>query len=562
MSKALFFNDFNLKQLRCDFMGGITAAIVSLPLALAFGAASGAGPEAGLYGAIIVGLFAALFGGTPTLISEPTGPMTVVMTAVVASMIAANPENGLAMAFTVVMIAGAVQILLGSLRLGHYLTLMPYSVISGFMSGIGVILIVMQLPTFLGNENVKGNVAEIIFQFPALFSDIHLSEMTLGLLALAILFFTPTRIKSILPAQLIALVVATLISLWFFSSADLKRIGSISFGLPSLHLPTFTTSELQTMLVNGLMLGALGCIDSLLTAVISDSLTRQQHRSDKELIGQGIANTLSGLFGGLPGAGATMGTVVNIQAGARSAWSGVIRALSLLVFAFGASQLVQHIPMAVLAAIALYVGINILDWSFVKRAHRISKPATFIMYSVLLLTVFVDLIVAVGIGMFIANLITVEKLSNLQKNNIQLISDTDDKIPLKPDEKILFEKIIQIRKTLLVYLSGPMIFGVSNALRREAQAIDKAEALIVDLSDVSFMDATMSLAIENMLDAAIEKHVPVVVIFPEHCRKRELANFNAIAAQKVCIVGTRQAAFQEVLDWQASLADQPILKVA
>ncbi len=559
---STIFNEFNTKQLRGDILGGITAAIVSLPLALTFGVASGAGAEAGIYGAIIIGLFAALFGGTPTLISEPTGPMTVVMTAVVSSLIAANPEKGLAMAFTVVMIAGVFQILLGSLKLGRYLTLMPYSVISGFMSGIGIILIVIQLPTFLGQSDVKGGVQEIIFQLPSLFGNINLLDLSLGLLAIFVLFFTPKKYARLIPPQLTALVGITLLSVFLFSASDVKRIGEISFGLPSLIMPSFTVSELKIMLVSGLMLGALGCIDSLLTAVISDSLTRQQHKSDKELVGQGIANTVSGLFGGLPGAGATMGTVVNIQTGARSAWSGVVRALALLLVVAGASQLVQHIPMAVLAAIAIKVGINILDWSFVKRAHRISTSATLIMYTVLLLTVFVDLVVAVGVGMFIANLITVEKLSNVQENNIHLISDSDDSVPLSREEKQLLDEANKHRHTLLVYLSGPMIFGVSNALRREAKAIDKAQALVLDLSDVSLMDASISLAIENMLTAATEKRLPVFVVIPERCKKRKFPIFSTLAeANNIFTVASREEAFNKIIRWPEE-SSQPPLKVA
>lgn len=545
--QLLTFNDFNLNTLRKDIMGGVTAAIVSLPLALAFGVASGAGAEAGLYGAIIIGFFAAIFGGTPTLMSEPTGPMTVVFTAVVAGLIAANPEKGIAMAFTVVMLAGVFQIILGSIRLGRYITLMPYSVVSGFMSGIGVLLILMQLPNFFGQANSYGSVVNILFNIPDIVLKTVYVEVLLGIAALLFLFLTPKKITRYLPAQLLALIICTVLSLWFFSNADIRRIGEITLGWPSIHIPTFTTSEIQFMLVNGLVLGALGCIDSLLTAVISDSLTRHEHNSDKELVGQGIANLFSGLFGGLPGAGATMGTVVNIQSGARSAYSGVIRALTLLIILVGASNLVQHIPMAVLAAIAIKVGLNILDWSFVKKAHRISPTAASVMYGVMFLTIFFDLIVAVGVGMFIANLLTIDRLSELQSKNIHLISDADDRLPMSDEEKQLFEKANQKSHTLLVFLSGPMIFGVSKALRREALAIDQAEALVFDLSAVPFMDATISLAIENVILEASNKNKNIYIIhsttkpsFEIHLRAflESIPNAN--------IVSSRIEAFQRI----------------
>ena len=315
------FNTIHFQNLRGDLFGGVTAAIIALPMALAFGVASGAGAEAGLYGAILVGLFAALFGGTPTLISEPTGPMTVVITAVIASLIAADPENGLAMAFTVVILAGLFQILFGFLKLGKYITLMPYTVVSGFMTGIGFILIILQMAPFLGHATPPGGVTGTLESIPEFISNIQLQEAALAALTLAILFFTPSRLKRYLPPQLVALVVGTIISLTIFAAMDIRRIGEIPTGLPELQMPMFTAEQWKIMLLDAIVLGMLGCIDALLSAVISDSLTKQQHNSNKELIGQGLGNVASGLFGGLPGSGATMGTVVNIQTGARTALS-------------------------------------------------------------------------------------------------------------------------------------------------------------------------------------------------------------------------------------------------
>ncbi|MFN9671805.1 MAG: SulP family inorganic anion transporter, partial [Microcystis sp.] len=333
---------------------------------------SGAGAIAGLYGAVCVGFFAALFGGTPTLISEPTGPMTVVMTAIVASLTARNPELGLPMAFTVVMLAGIFQILFGIFKMGKYITLMPYSVISGFMSGIGVILIILQIPPFLGQAAPKGGVLGTVQKIPELLSNINPPEAILGAITLAIIFLMPSKFKRFVPPQLLALVIGTLISLFFFQGAEIRRIGDIPVGLPTLQMPTFSAAQMITMLVDGAVLGMLGCIDTLLTAVIADSLTRTEHKSNKELIGQGIGNLVSGICGGLPGAGATMGTVVNIQTGATTALSGITRALILLVVVLWAAGLTKSIPMAVLAGIALKVGIDILDWSFLKRSHKIS----------------------------------------------------------------------------------------------------------------------------------------------------------------------------------------------
>ncbi|GAB4213378.1 MAG: SulP family inorganic anion transporter [Synechococcales cyanobacterium] len=520
-------NLIRFDNLRGDLFGGVTAAIVSLPLALTFGVASGVGPIGGLYGAICVGFFAALFGGTPTLISEPTGPMTVVMTAIVAGLTANDPDNGLAMAFTVVMMAGVFQIVFGLFRLGKYITLMPYSVISGFMSGIGVILIILQIAPFLGQAAPKGGVLGTLTAIPQLITQANPTEVLLGGMTLAIIFFIPKKIKRLVPPQLIALIIGTVVSLVVFPDVDIRRIGPIPTGLPPLQWPTFTPGQLTLMFVNALMLGMLGCIDTLLTSVVADSLTRTEHNSNKELIGQGIANMVSGLCGGLPGAGATMGTVVNIQSGAKSALSGLTRAVVLLLVVLGAARLTQPIPMAVLAGIALKVGIDILDWSFLKRSHRVSLKGSLIMYGVLLLTVFVDLIVAVGVGVFIANILTIEQLSEMQSANVKWVSDIDDDVRLSAAEKQLLDQ--GQGRVLLFCLSGPMIFGLSKAIAREHNAMKEADALIVDLTEVPSMGVTASLAIENVIRDACDKGLQVFIVGVSERVKRRLERLGLLA---------------------------------
>lgn len=506
------FNLINLNNLKGDLFGGLTAAIVSLPMALAFGVASGVGPEAGLYGAVIIGLFASLFGGTPTLISEPTGPMTVVMASIVTAMIAHNPDHGLAMAFTVVILAGVLQVIFGLLKLGKYITLMPYSVISGFMSGIGVILIILQIVPLLGFASPGGGVMGSLQAIPELLSQIQFNEFSLGLFTLAILFLWPKKLKRFVPSELLALVLATLASLYFFDLESIRRIGEIPTGLPEFQLPYFSFADWSTILGNAAVLGLLGCIDALLTSVVADNLTRTEHNSDKELIGQGIGNIVSGFFGGLPGAGATMGTVINIQSGGRTALSGILRAVILLIVILGAAKLTAVIPMAVLAGIALKVGLNILDWSFLKKAHHISKKSAFIMYGVLILTVTVDLIVAVGLGVFIANILAVERLSRLQaQKNLKLLGIYDeDEIKIDPSDRDLLEKAQD--KVLLFYLSGAMVFGVSKAIARLHSQLGKHQVLILDLHDVEMMGLTIALEVKNMIIDAQNKGAEVLLI--------------------------------------------------
>ncbi|MGL5109107.1 MAG: SulP family inorganic anion transporter [Vibrio ordalii] len=518
------FADIDLKG---DVFGGVTTAIISLPLALAFGVASGAGAEAGLWGAILVGLFAALFGGSSTLISEPTGPMTVIMTAILTSMVARYPEAGLAVSFTVVMMAGAFQIVLGTLKLGKYITLMPYSVISGFMSGIGVILIILQLSPLLGQAAPAGGVMGTLTALPEIISQMKFSELFLGLLTLGILFFLPAQYRKQVPVQLVALVGVTLVSVLLFDSDEIRRIGVIPAGLPSFVIPTFNAEMFTTMVIDALVLGTLGCIDTLLTAVIGDSLTRKEHDSDKELRGQGLANMIAGLFGALPGAGATMGTVTNIQVGARSPLSGVVRALVLALVVLVAGGLTEPIPMAVLAGIAVYVGFNILDWSFIQRAHKVSVQGMAIMYGVMLLTVFVDLIVAVGLGVFISNILIIERLSREQARQVKAISDADENdVPLTDSERALLDQANG--KVLFFYLSGPMIFSVSKAIARQHNHISDYEAMILDLTDVPMIDVTVGLALENAINDALDADCAVYLLCPNVHTKQQLEKFHIL----------------------------------
>jgi len=521
-------NRIHFRNLRGDIFGGATAAIIALPMALAFGVASGAGASAGLWGAVLVGFFAALFGGTPTLISEPTGPMTVVMTAVIANLTAANPENGMAMAFTVVMMAGVFQILFGSLRLGKYVTMMPYTVISGFMSGIGIILVILQIAPFLGQASPGGGVLGTLGALPELVSNVQPVETLLAIVAVAIIWFMPRKFKRIVPPQLIALVVGTVLSLMLFQGVEIRRIGEIAAGFPALQVPTFSLGQLQLMFVDAAVLGMLGCIDALLTSVVADSLTRTEHNSNKELIGQGLGNIMSGLFGGIAGAGATMGTVVNIQTGGRTALSGLVRAFILLVVILGAANLAAQIPLAVLAGIAFKVGIDIIDWGFLKRAHKISLKGAAIMYGVIALTVFVDLIAAVGVGIFVANILTIERMSNLQSESVKAITSADDAISLDPSESHWLDRADG--RVLLFQLSGPMIFGVAKAIARERTALSGCEAVVFDLSEVPHLGVTASLSLENAVAEAIEQGRHVYIAGATGQTKRRLSKIEVFDA--------------------------------
>ena len=547
-SPLRLLNHISTNNIKGDLFGGVTAAVIALPMALAFGVASGAGAAAGLWGAVLVGLFAALFGGTPTLISEPTGPMTVVMTAVIASLTASDPENGLAMAFTVVMLAGLFQIAFGFLKLGRYITQMPYTVISGFMSGIGFILIILQLGPFLGQAIPKGGVMGTLQALPQLISSARPGEVVLAVITLAILWLTPGKVKKIAPPQLIALVVGTILSLTLLSGGgeEIRRIGEIASGFPQLRTPYFDLPHLSRMLIDAAVLGMLGCIDALLTAVVADSITRTEHNSNKELIGQGLGNIASGLFGGIAGAGATMGTVVNIQAGGRSALSGISRAVILMVVILAFTGVAAQIPQAVLAGIALKVGVDIVDWGFIKRAHRISISGALIMYLVIALTVLVDLIAAVGIGVFIANILTIDKMSALQSKSVKSISTGDGDLDISDEERRLLDQ--GRGQVLLFQLNGAMIFGVAKAIGREHNAIGECKAVVFDLTEVSHLGVTAALAVENAVEEAIEKGREVYVVGANGTTQRRLEKlglFQKLPAERTSV--SRREALQQAV---------------
>jgi SulP family sulfate permease len=333
-------------------------------------------------------------------------------------------------------------------------------------------------------------------------------------------------LKKFVPPQLLALVAGTLLSLVVFQDLDIRRIGEIPTGFPKMQYPTFQPELLKLMFVDAIVLGMLGCIDALLTSVVADSLTRTEHDSNKELIGQGLGNVVSGLFGGLAGAGATMGTVVNIQSGGRSALSGLTRAGVLLVVILGAAKLTATIPLAVLAGIAFKVGIDIIDWGFLKRAHHLSPKGALIMYGVIALTVLVDLIVAVGVGVFIANVLTIDRLSTLQAKSVQAITDADDTIMLNTEEKRWLDQANG--RVLLFQLSGPMIFGVAKAISREHNAIGECDAIVFDLSEVPHLGVTASLALENAMKEAVEKQRQVFIVGATGQTKRRLEKLKVL----------------------------------
>jgi SulP family sulfate permease len=479
----------HLDNLRGDLYGGVTAAVVALPLALAFGVASGAGPVAGLYGAIFVGFFAALFGGTPSQVSGPTGPMTVVMAGVITQY-----SHEPALAFTVVMLGGLLMIGFGLMRLGRFISLVPFPVISGFMSGIGCIIIILELAPLLGHVNPPGGVVETLQALPGTFAATRTDAAALGVGCLALLYLWPARLSRWLPAPLAALVAGTLAALWWLPGVAV--IGAIPEGLPNPQLPTFEIAALPGMLQSALVLAVLGTIDSLLTSLVADSMSQTRHASDRELIGQGIGNTLAGLFGAIPGAGATMRTVINIRSGGQTPLSGMTHAVVLLALVLGLGPLASNIPHAVLAGILLKVGIDIIDWNYLGRLRHAPREGTVIMAAVLLLTILVDLITAVAAGMVIASLTFINTMAELQRQSISELTGDVENPRLEAEERQLLLK--HANHLVLFHVAGPLSWGAVKEISQLLSGRRQVDVMVLDLTDVPMIDSSIALTIEEL----------------------------------------------------------------
>lgn len=499
-----FKGGYSFQRFRGDLFGGVTAAVIALPLALAFGVASGAGAIAGLYGAIAVGFFASVFGGTPAQVSGPTGPMTVVMAAVVAT-----HANNLPEAFAIVVAGGALQILFGVARVGKYVTYTPYSVVSGFMTGIGLIIIIVQLLPLMGAPAATGGVPGALEALATLSPQaIHPGAALLSLGAVAVLVVWPKKLQAILPAPLAVLIVGTFLAALFLK--DIPVIGAVPSGLPQIQAPAFVLAAAPQILQAAFILALLGSIDSLLTSLIADSVTRTRHDPDMELIGQGLGNMAAGFIGGLPGAGATMRTLVNVRAGGRTPVSGVIHAGVLLSIALGLGPLVAHVPQAVLAAILLKVGWDIIDWRYLKRMRSAPREKFVVMLVTLSLTVFVDLIMAVAVGIILAGFVNARNMAEEQLKGVGHASGEDEAEGLDEEERAILRAASG--RILVTLLRGQFSYASARELaRRASPKMTGVETVIYDFSGVGYVDTSAALAIEECVGLAVEKDQTVLV---------------------------------------------------
>ncbi len=559
----------NFSNLKGDFFGGLTAGIVALPLALAFGVSSGLGPSAGLYGAIFVSFFAALFGGTETQISGPTAPMTAVSMVVIGGLIAINDgdvSKALPAILTIFILSGLMQICLGVVGFGKYIKYIPYPVVSGFMTAIGVIIIITQIAPAVGyypsedpdfvarfkpiaedkifnsiiDEDLKGSTfmleeitetiqktqnisdQDILKESRAIagsessgvvgslkflsnsLSNINILELLLALGTIIIIYGFKLITKAI-PSTLVALLVMSAIAVGF--NLDYRAIETIPSGLPIPNLSIFTEFSLLSItpyIFTALTLALLGAIDSLLTSVVADNMTKTKHKPNKELIGQGIGNTIGAIFGGIPGAGATIRTVVNINAGGKTRISGMVAGIMLLIILLALGPIASLIPAAVLAGILITVGFGVIDYKGLKAIPYMPRTEVIIMLIVLILSSVWNLVYAVGIGLIIASLMFMKKIGDL----------TAEKSSITPLEEAAWDDEINIpEKVFIKHIDGPLFFGSTSDFQQLAKQIpEDAKIIIIRLEKMPYIDQSGLYAMEDVLIDLVSSDKKVLLV--------------------------------------------------
>ena len=496
---------YDLHTFRGDLFGGLTSAVVALPVALAFGVASGLGAAAGMYSVIAVGFFASVFGGTRSQISGPTAPMTVAMAVIVTT-----HASTLGEAFAVVVLAGLLQVALGILRIGRFVVYTPHVVVSGFMSGIGIIIMLIQSLPFLGAPAPRGGAPGAIQALTATVRSVDFEALVLGVVTLAITVLWPRRFSRFVPPVLVALVAGTLLGVLWLSQAPV--IGEIPRGLPGVQVALPSPGFLLGALQPAFILALLGSVDSLLTSLVADSLTGQRHRPNRELVGQGIGNIASGIFGGLPGAGATMGTVTNIRAGGSTPMSGALRAILVLGLLLGLGQYVEPIPHAVLAGILMKVGWDIIDWRLLTRIYRIRRTHLVVMMVTLALTVFVDLVTAVAIGLIVAGMTHAQEMEALELDSIVSVPLLDTAFFADRPEMLAAADEYAARAGLVALKGSFTVASAHKLVGVIGGDLAEHEIVIFDFSGATFMDDSAAMLVAQLIEVAERSKTEVIVM--------------------------------------------------
>lgn len=504
----------DLKTIRGDILGGITAAVVALPIGMAFGIASGMGILAGLYGAVALCLIGSIFGGTKTQISGPTAPMTVAMTVVIAT----YADGSVAQALVIVVFAGLIQVLLGLSRIGRFVVYTPYVVISGFMTGIGLIIVLVHLPPILGAPTPGGGAMGAVNALPEAFAATNLHAVFVALVTIVTGFVWPKRFRRFIPAPLLGLIAGGLLG--YFWLTDAPTLSSFQIGFPEFSLEVPSAGFLLRAIEPALVLALLGSVDSLLTSLVADSMTGTTHDSNRELIGQGLGNITAGLIGGLPGAGTTTCTVTNIMSQGTTRLSGIVCGTLLLSVLLWFGKFIPPIPLSALAGVMVLVGLEIVDWNLVKRLHRVQAYYLSVVLLTCGLTIFVDLVTAVAVGLIVAGLTHAAQLESLELDNLKSLPLLDWKFlhRLDPDDPAFEEGMEETgvdvfsARVGLVEFNGIYTVASSRELSSViGEDIKDHEVVIFDFSKTVHIDDSVAMVIVRLINIVVKSDTHLII---------------------------------------------------
>ena len=502
-------------NIRGDILSGITVAIIALPLALAFGEISQLGPVAGIWGAIAGGIVGGLFGGCMVGVSGPTAPKAAqIATFMSLFVIGSTDKPDLVAAFSIIFLSGLVLVFISLLKISRFIHLTPYSVIAGFMCGIGVIVILTQINAFLGLEAEK-NIHSVIQNFSKNLKNANTDALFVALPSLFILFSWSRLEQKVdllknIPSPLVALIAGT--SIASVMGLNIPYIGDKMGGAKeaeifSLYLPDLT--RFSEFIIPALALAGLAILDSLLSCKVADNMTGEHHSSDKETFGQGMANIAAGLVGGVTTATATMRTVANIKFGGKTPLASIVHGLTLLAILLGLGFLVEAIPTACLAAILFKVGIDIMDYRILPIIKKLPTTDLIVFIIVLFVTVYEDLMVAVAIGVIFAVLKSRNEIKSMIKSKFthKIISLSDSEYSPKEMNNEILNKL----PVLVLQPNGPLFFASIEKLIQIYSKVKEHELLIIDLSKVTMIDLSGAFSIEDLIIGARKNGIQVLV---------------------------------------------------
>lgn len=495
--------NYSKEQFTKDFIAGIIVAIIALPLAIALAIASGVSPEKGIYTAIVGGFVVSLLGGSRVQIGGPTGAFVVIVFGIV-------EKYGIDGLIVSTILAGIFLIIMGFLKFGGMLKFIPYPITTGFTSGIAIIIFSTQIKDFFG-LTMKTVPADFIPKWIAYFNSLNtlnLQSMIIGILSLLIIIFWP-KVNKKIPGTLIAIVLATVLTLVFNLNIETigSRFGEISSSLPSISLPHTSFSMIKELMLPALTIAILGGIESLLSAVVADGMIGGSHRSNMELVAQGVGNICSGLVGGIPVTGAIARTAANVKNGGRTPIAGIVHALALLVILLLFMPYVKLVPMSSLAAILIIVSYNMGEWESFKQIFKAPKSDALVLLVTFSLTLFFDLVIAIGVGLLLASLLFMRRMADV--TDVRFILDEHE----DEDQIELIDSIKTPENVSLYEINGPFFFGAADKFVHAIREIGiPTKILIVKMSNVPAIDATGYHALKMLYSLCTKHHTQLIIL--------------------------------------------------